>query len=206
MQGSDPRAGWSDERARWARQVLDIPDDAAPAQVRAERQLDGNIHLKVDHHLHPHPKTIAPYQIGIWKWVSNAGVTHLIDAPAMEMVPPRSDMETIVETAADVVAYSVAVIDPLGRMGTLTRVDVVDAPPPTVPVPNLLGVLLEEAFQILRDSGLFPVLIGDMPSHPETALVRSLEPGPGEQALVGSQIFVRARDEGEMNGPPDGWA
>jgi hypothetical protein len=181
-----------------------VPGSApgTPARVGAERQPDGAIHLIVDHQINPHSKTIAPYRLAIWKWVLEAGVTHLLETPVMMPVAAGSVKETIVETATDVVAYSVAVIDPLGRMSGLTRADVVEASPRTTFMPNVLGRLLDDAFQFLREFGLSAVLIGDEPAHPETALVRSTEPPAGEPVEIGVTVVgIRARDEGEMNGP-----
>jgi hypothetical protein len=98
---------------------------AAPGTLAVETEADGTVKLSVGDLPVGHPKAIAPYQVTVWKWVADpAGPRLSGEEPVLiDLLPGQQSVEHV-DAAGDAVAFSVALTDPLGRLGAASQVQV----------------------------------------------------------------------------------
>jgi hypothetical protein len=121
-----------DVESRWSAPSLPasttrVPAEAppAPAPLAAEKHPDGTVVLRAGGLPAAHPKVLAPYQVAVWKQVAAAAGPQLTgEPPVLVAVSPGQEAVEHVDAAGDAVAFSVAVIDPVGRLGAIGQVDV----------------------------------------------------------------------------------
>ncbi len=121
-----------DADSRWSPPSLPasttrVPPDApaAPAALTAEKQADGTVKLRVSELPAVHPKTKPTYQLAVWKQVAAADGSRLTgEPPVLLALPPGQQSVEHVDATGDAVAFSVALIDPLGRLGATSEVNV----------------------------------------------------------------------------------
>lgn len=186
-----------DAESRWSAPSLPasttrVPPSVplAPATLAAVKQANGTVKLSVGGLPVGHPKVMAPYQIAVWKWVADiAGPRMSGEAPATVGVVPGQQAVEHVDAAGDAVAFSVAVIDPLGRLGAASEVHVPPFPP--LPFqPPLISIIsiTPEFFELLIVSWqiLSPVheeVLGDYVFHLDVGLIPLSVDVPLNQAV-----------------------
>lgn len=122
--GQDADGHWSASSLPASTTCLPPNAPAAPATLTAEKQV-GTVKLLVSDLPARHPKAIAPYEIAVWKKVATSDGLRLTgESPIILTILPDQQTVEHLDAAGDAVAFSVALIDPLGRMGAVGEVDV----------------------------------------------------------------------------------
>lgn len=132
-----PLWGSSDGNAEslWSAPSLPAATTLVPAEPAAldsaiaKKQPGGSVKLSIANVPSADPKAIGSYQLAIWKWVKVGDGDQLADDTPTKhpLADGAQGFELLDDNAAgDAAAYSIEVIDPLGRTGPFTRVDVTE--------------------------------------------------------------------------------